>query len=78
MKCQNPTCDRSEGLGYRMVQTEPGSLCSICHGARDNGILKGIKLADKIITKEWERAQGKIAEINWEQIKKRVKEYPRK
>ena len=34
MRCQNPTCDKSEGLGYRMIQTELGYICSTCYGIR--------------------------------------------
>lgn len=63
MRCQNLNCDRSEGLGYRMVQTELGCLCSICYSARNNGILEGIKIADKTVEAVWEKSKNKMGEI---------------
>ena len=64
MKCTNLTCDRSEELGYRMVETEVGYLCSMCHHTRTMGVLEGIRLADKTIEAEWKKSKKKIGELN--------------
>ena len=60
MKCQNLACDRSEGVGFRMIQTEIGNLCSTCRDVYNIGVLNGIKLADKTIEAEWKKSKDKI------------------